>query len=71
MNVLILNGSARGQKGVTGGLIKSFVDGLTDGAAGVVVVDVASLNVSVPAPTGIPKFSIRAIGGVCSAALAP
>ena len=46
MNVLILNGSARGQKGVTGRLIRSFVEGLTDGAAGVVVVDTASLNVS-------------------------
>ena len=46
MNVLILNGSARGQKGVTGRLLRSFVEGLNDGDAGVTAFDVASLNIS-------------------------
>jgi len=46
MNVLILNGSARGQKGVTGRLLRSFVEGLNDGDAGVTAFDAASLNIS-------------------------
>jgi multimeric flavodoxin WrbA len=46
MNVLILNGSARGQKGVTGKLLKSFVEGLNDGNAEVAEFNVTSLNIS-------------------------
>ncbi len=46
MNVLILNGSARGQKGVTGRLLKSFVEGLIDGDAKVTEFALAGLNIS-------------------------
>jgi multimeric flavodoxin WrbA len=46
MEVLILNGSARGQKGVTGRLLKSFVEGLIDGNASVTEFNVQSLDIS-------------------------
>lgn len=46
MNVLILNGSARGQKGVTGRLLKGFVEGLSEGNAEVSEFNVASLNIA-------------------------
>ncbi|MCX5813418.1 MAG: flavodoxin family protein [Proteobacteria bacterium] len=46
MKVLILNGSARGQKGVTGRLLKGFVEGLIDGNAEVTEFNVAGLNIS-------------------------
>ena len=46
MEVLILNGSARGQKGVTGRLLKSFVEGLIDGNAGVTEFNVHNLDIS-------------------------
>ena len=46
MNVLILNGSARGQKGVTGRLLASFVEGLIDGGAAATQFSVASLNIT-------------------------
>jgi multimeric flavodoxin WrbA len=46
MNVLILNGSARGEKGVTGRLLKSFVEGLIDGNATVTEFNVAGLKIS-------------------------
>jgi multimeric flavodoxin WrbA len=46
MKVLILNGSARGQKGVTGRLLKSFVEGLIDGNAAVTEFNVAGMDIS-------------------------
>ncbi|MBP1731612.1 MAG: iron-sulfur flavoprotein [Deltaproteobacteria bacterium] len=46
MNVLILNGSARGQKGVTGRLLKGFVEGLIEGNAEVAEFNLAGLNIS-------------------------
>lgn len=46
MKVLILNGSARAQKGVTGRLVRSFVEGLVEGAASVTEFNVANMNIS-------------------------
>ncbi len=46
MRVLILNGSARGDKGVTGKLLKSLATGLSEGAAQVKQFAVHSLNIS-------------------------
>jgi multimeric flavodoxin WrbA len=46
MDILILNGSARGQKGVTGRLLKSFTEGLIDAGAGVKEFNVYNLDIS-------------------------
>lgn len=46
MNILILNGSARAEKGVTGRLVKNFVQGLSEATANVVEFSVAGMNIS-------------------------
>lgn len=46
MNILILDGSARAEKGVTGRLVKSFVQGLLEATANVIEFSVASMNIS-------------------------
>lgn len=46
MSVLVLNCSARAQKGITARLLKSFVEGLSEAGARVAQFDVASMNIS-------------------------
>ena len=46
MRVLILNGSARKEKGVTGRLLKSLIKGLADGGAEAKEVQVQGLNIT-------------------------
>jgi multimeric flavodoxin WrbA len=46
MKILILNGSARGEKGVTGRLLKSLIKGLTEGGAEAKQVQVQSLHIT-------------------------
>jgi multimeric flavodoxin WrbA len=45
MKILILNGSARMEKGVTGRLLKSLIKGLADGGAEAKEIQVQSLNI--------------------------
>ena len=46
MKILILNGSARKAKGVTGRLLKSLIKGLTDGGAEAKEIQVQGLNIT-------------------------
>jgi len=46
MKILILNGSARREKGVTGRLLKSLIKGLADGGAEAKEVQVQGLNIT-------------------------
>ena len=46
MRVLILNGSARGQKGITGKLVKAITNGLSEGGAEVKQFEVQDLKIS-------------------------
>jgi len=46
MNVLILNGSARGKRGVTGRIIGKFTDGLKEGGGKVKEIEIQTMNIS-------------------------
>ncbi|MCX8021768.1 MAG: flavodoxin family protein [Syntrophorhabdaceae bacterium] len=63
MKVLILNGSARGKKGVTGRVLRPFIDGLVENGVQVKEMEVSNMNIS----PCISCFScMHKTPGVCS-----
>lgn len=46
MKILVLNGSARGQKGITGKLIRSITNGLSESGAEVKEFQIKDLHIS-------------------------